>query len=298
MRGALGVSWVRATVVSALAAISAAAAAQDFFEGTTTHSVQNDNFLILSGIDMGMVSETDFYYNAFNVVGGSSWNEDIQINFNGSYWDNNLNAAGNYALGTQIRGTQDWYFGGFFGGMFLLGLNGTVAQGTYSTTIELLGGETDTSMDVLHSFTETVEVVDFGLLLSSPDTNIVLPPLGSTVIRHRLQNTSGTPFRLSSRYYSWSMAGRDQFDIEFSDGYPDELLPSSDQTVNHLDVTALPTFTTPFTFRSGIIGGWYDDDAVYLQAGEHTLSPVPEPATLVALGGAIAALAARRRKRA
>lgn len=288
----------RTAVLTACVGASALVSAQNFTVGETRHSVQNDNVFIDSGIDMQLDSSSDFYLNGFNVVGGASWNDDISLVFDGSYWDFLNSTYGTYNLGDLISGTQSWFFGGFFGGMLNINLNAPVPLGTYTTTIELLGGSTASSMDVLSSFEETIDVVDFGLQLSSPDTNIVLAPLGSTVIRHRLQNTSNTAFEIGSRYYGWSMDGSDQFDFSFTASYPAVMDPGSDQTVEHMNVTAHADFTTPFTLSSGIIGGWYSDDAVWLQAGEHTLTPVPEPSAIIGLGAAIAALAARRRRRA
>lgn len=273
------------------------AQAQVFTTGETTHSLQNTNYSISSGVDIGIDSTSDFYINAINVVGGGSWDPGFQVYFNGSYFDNNSFTSGSYSLGDVISGTQNWFFGGFFGGMFGLSFNAPVALGTYSSTFEILGGATNSDMNVLHSFTETIEVVDFGLGLSTPDTDVDLAPGGSTVIRHNLQNNGSRSFLLSSRYMSWSMSGYDQFDFDFSDGYPTVIDPADNLTnVNHLDVTAHPDFANEFTFRSGIIGGYYGDDAVWLEVGTHTLRPVPEPATLIALGMGALTLARRRRK--
>lgn len=296
MRGESGLHFVRLPLLASFVLAAALASAQSFTVGETTHSLQNANAGIGSGIDMHLESDVDFFINGFNVVGGGSWDSNISVDFNGSYFDNVLFTSGIYALGTQITGTQDWYFGGFFGGMFNLGLQDTVALGSYTTTIELLGGATDSSMDVLTSFDETVDIVEFGMAVSSPDSTVYLPPLGSTNIRHHLQNSGNNAFLIGSRYYSWSMPGIDQFDITFSDGYPGVVNPNDDLTVNHLDITAHADFTAPFTFSSGIVGGWYSDDAVWLSAGEHTLNPVPEPMTLLGLGGALVALASRRRR--
>jgi len=296
MRGDLKIRWVRLPILASIALAASVAHSQSFTVGVTTHSLQSDNAGIGSGIDMQMESSADFYINGFNVVGGGSWDPNLSVNFNGGYFDNNSFTYGTYSLGTQVTGTQDWYFGGFFGGMFTLGFADTVGLGTYTTTIELLGGATESSMDVLTSFDETVEVVDFGLALSSPDTNVILPPLGSTNIRHHVVNSSNHDFLVGSRYYGWSMPGRDQFDIDFSDGYPAKIDAGADVLLTHLDITAHADFTTPFTFASGFIGGWYADDAVWLKVSDHTLTPVPEPMTVIGLAGALAALASRRRR--
>lgn len=265
-------------------------------EGITRHSLQNSNTAINSGVDVNLLSSNDFYMNEINVAGGAGWDAGFDVNFNGSYFDRNANAFGNYTFGDLISGNQDWLFGGLFGGMFALGFNAPVALGTYSTTFEVLGGATSSSTDVLLSFTEIIDVVDFGLVLSSPDSNIGLPPGGSAMIRHNLHNTGTEEFRINSRYISWSMPGIDQFAFEFSNTYPNALAPSENLTnVDHVRFDALPSFVNPFTFSSGVIGGLYEDDTVWLEAGSHTLTPVPEPATMTLFASAVLVGLRRRR---
>jgi hypothetical protein len=296
MRGDFSFRLARFSALAMMATAGASLSAQDFSVGETLHSLQNGANAISSGIDISLTSETDFFINGFNVVGGSSWDGNLAISFNGSYYDFGSQTSGFYNLGDPITGTVDWYFGGFFGGMFGLGFNDTVPLGTYTTEIEIFGGATSTSEDVLFSFEETIEVVEYGLNLSSPDTNVFLAPLGSTVIRHRLINNGSKAFLMGSRYYGWSEVGRDQFDIQFSNNYPGSIGNGEDLLVNHLDVTALASFTTPWNFQSGIIGGHYSDDATWFEVSGHTLTPVPEPATMIALGGAVLALASGRRR--
>lgn len=276
-------------------AFFASAGFAQFTPGFTQHSLTN-GAPSWGGIDMFLENTSDVYLNSFSVVDTGGWNTGIDVGFNGSYFDNNSFTYGSYTMGSLIGAGQNWQFGGIFGGMLGLNLNTTVAEGTYTAEIQLRGGATDTSDDLLLSFLETVEVVNYNLDLSSPDTYIELAPGGSTTIRHHLVNNSANAFLVNSRSYSWSTVGRDQFDIQFSSGYPSQILPSEDLTVSHLDITALPTFTDSWSFTSEIIGGWYQDDANFIQISTHTLAPVPEPATLAVLGLGAAALIRRRRK--
>lgn len=260
------------------------AEAIDWVNTTNDHNVDQSRTFGNSGADVYMKADQNFFINSISVVDSGSWSNDINTYFIGQHYDYATGNFNDYNLGEEISSGSEWYIGGLFGGMFTMDVANSVSAGDYSAKFQVRGGSTSADNSVLFEFTENLHVFDtFGLKSSSPDLEFNLAPGDTALIRHQLDYSGTRDFLVNTRYVGWSQAGVDQFDINFVGPYPDHLSTGDSIFADHVTMHARLNFATPFTFDTGVVGGYGSDDSNWYKTATHTINPVPEPTALVGI---------------
>lgn len=257
-------------------------------------------------VDTGVLT-SDLYINSLSFASGNLSTSGFSFDtFNTSFkkYDGSgtFVSEANYAWGSKLDAGYSYNASGVFAGLF--GFFGTASTpGIYTGTIDVLGGSSDTSSDLLGSVNVTVEVVNsFGLTVTYPQSSFLVNPGQTKTLQHRLQNTGSRDLLVASRYYSGPVGGggtpAQGFNVDFDYSfYPSSLAAGSDQTVGHMIFTGVDPSGPVWVASSGIFVGYNSDDLNSISGGDFSVQAVPEPATMtaLALGGA---LLARRRRRA
>jgi hypothetical protein len=208
---------------------------------------------------------------------------------------NNLGGF-HYDWGTELASGFAYRATSIFDGLF--GFYGTASgPGVYTGTVDIFGGSTDTSSDLLGTANVSIEVVNgFGITVSYPQSSFTVNPGETQTLQHTLQNNSNRAANVQTRYYSNSTAPQG-FTVDFVyNGYPNSLGANSSQTAGHMVFTGVDPSGPVWTANSGVFVGYYADDLNSISGGDFTVQSVPEPATLAVLGFGGALIARRRRK--
>lgn len=243
-------------------------------------------------------ADPDFYVNDITLTTGPGWDPDLDIyaasNFGGIF-----GTGGDF--GTRLTGT---FFDIFQIGFRYGEVASSVANGIYNFTMQVLGGGSDTSMDILSSHDLQIEVVD-GIALGV-DGSVTHPEIvqgGTSTARMSVRNTGSRDFITTTWYYAGggfeTSGGGSRLIGNFVGNWFDQTItPGNFRTDDHTTWTAAPDQPVGlYEGNFGVYGGYHMGDQHSFRASATSINVVvPEPGTLIVLGlGAVAAL--RRRNR-
>ncbi len=250
--------------------------------------------------------DDDLYLNGLNVVTTPGFDPGIVLNTPSSidYYDYNTNSNATYTLGTAIAGGSTWDFKEIIA---LDVFNSTsAAEGVYDFAVEFVGGADDTATDILQTYNLHVEVYDrVDLDVSGTSTDITGPGVKGHVTM-TVQNNMGKDFVSTT----WSAGGYyiDRNDpnspdltLEFTGDWFNKTVASGDSRTDDHSDWSLNASSIVGTYKGalGVVGGLHDGDFYFIDmasAPDINVQAVPEPASMVALGGGSLALLRRRRK--
>ena len=284
--------------LSTILALPAFSAAGLFFEGANSYSTAAGS---APGGKLDARTDlltSDLYINSLSLSGGTFGSSGLSLEANGGYfqqYDSGSNLVGGayYYFGTPLAAGYSYDSLGVFNGLF--GFSGPGVAGTYTGTVDVLGGSSSSASDLLATVSFTVEVVSgFGLAITYPTNNFTVGIGQTAMLQNRVVNSSSRNFLVNSRYFSYSTAPSG-FTINF-ENYPSSFAANSDVTVDSLSFTGVSSGPQWTGIDNGVFGGYYSDDLNDITGGgAFTVNPVPEPATLTILGLGGLALVRRRR---
>lgn len=272
------------------------------FQGFDTKSalVDTSNLFSSSTTYAGSIfrqnGDPDLFLNEVNVTLGSGWDSALDLNTDFT----SLNFA--YTLGTLIPLNTfiEFNFAQRSGSV-----DAAVAPGSYSFDVALVGGETNTSTSLLHTFTYTLEVVSaFNVgLTASASPNVVGAVGDQSTVSMTVQNNTGRTLVTNGLFANGgSGSAYDNMDFQFNFAGNPWLgglsLNAGDSFTGAHSFYTVRASTVPGVYdaRGGVYGGYYLGDEHFVSSSNNpNIEVVPEPATLAALG--IVAVALRRRRK-
>jgi len=274
------------------------ASAQQWYQGDSIRSGLLDvSNLYYSQANFGgtllkEASDPDFYINRFAVTPGRNWNGAIGLEEVGSFNGN--------PLGTLVSGQVQTYFTAatHFGSV-----DPDVPVGVYDFTLEVLGGQTDTSMDVLATWDYRLDVrprLDLAVSGSLDKSSV---STGETVRLSMTVENVGSDAALTTTWYVRggpdSAAENMDWGWEFDPGWWDVPLDPG-VPVTGLHSSYVPQgWTAPGHYRTpgGVIAGFHHGDEHMVEfSNDPGFDVVPEPMTAGLFAVAVAGLAVRRRR--
>lgn len=286
--------------LSFLLALPAISSAGLFFNGANDYSAEA-GLSPLGKMDAQTdLLSSDLFINSIALSGGTFGSSGLALQSTGGYFDRfdgsgSYDSSAFYSFGTALASGYSYYSLGAFGG--LIGFSGTGVTGTYTGTVDVFGGSSSSANDVLATVNFTIEIVSsYGVSVSYPTNDFTVGPSQTATLQNRVVNSSSREFKVNSRYYSYFNAPSG-FTIDFDPSYPSSFAANSDVTVDSLKFTGGTGGPQWTGADNGISGGYFSDDINSLPGGgQFTVTPVPEPTTMAALGLGLVALARRRRQ--
>lgn len=279
--------------ISVIALLSVCASAQSWSPGESMFSLLNNAGTVSPDLYFTNDSSDEIFLNSFSVNPGSSGAGLFSV-----AQGNIFGSAGPFSFGGSVQPGDDLFAGGF-DGFFDVSIISPLSKGVYDLEIDILGGATASSSDVLYTMSISIEAVDgFGVSYTAPNPVRNLGPGENTTLTLDSVNTSNRDFFVTSQYFSWSAPLRDAFDLTFITG-PSLIAAGDSISADHLLAKPVPGFEgQSFTFRMGYFGGYYSDDYNFLEGSNPVTlnSVVPEPASMISLGIAAFGLLARRKR--
>lgn len=252
-------------------------------------------------------ADGDLYINGLNLVPGLNWDSNIALTANNS-GTLTYDANASYTLGTAISGDAFWTIDD--AATLFSAVDSSVTPGIYDFSLEFLGGDGDSSTDILASLPLQLEVFPFlnvsALGTATPGT---ISTGQQTTISATLTNIMSSRDFVSTTWYIQTGAlqmGPDNLPFnEFAGSWFNKIVAPGDSitdlhSVWHADPSSpLGTYgTTLGDSHLGIIGGLYNGDGFFVVLSGPTVEVVPEPGTLALLGLAAGTLLMKRRRMA
>lgn len=264
------------------------------FNGTIHSAPIDTSNISYSSTNFGVVlersaEEDPLYINNVEVLPGTNWDSDIDLNQHFSYYGftNGNWGQGDYVLGDELVGNLTWYFGALVNriGEFA----GPVAPGVYDFQVAISGGDTPTANDSLALIDFQLHVVQgFDVQLVASFSNPLLQTLDQTEASVTLTNNGALPIVTSS----WYVAG---FGISYPGAIPEYQLTFLDFLGDWFGKTILPGQSRTdlhskwqwgsspagmYYGNLGVIGGLYDGDGLHWSA-ENAVMQVGQPSPTV-----------------
>lgn len=246
------------------------------------------------GYDVELTTDSgdaDLFLNGINIQPGSFFDSNLLFNID----------PGSFVLGTSVVGGNGWLFDNVVN---LSGaIDSNVPLGTYDFNVEFIGGETSTDAFLLGTVNFQIEVASMlEFTLTGSATPAVIPQGGMSTASATLFNDSQTRDLYTRTWYYGNggfMMGSEALTGNFvGDWFDKQIAPGNSRTDNHTTWAASTGQAVGvYSGDYGLYGGLYADDEHSLAVPGVTIEvveSVPEPASMLALAGGIAALARRR----
>ncbi len=246
-----------------------------------------------------------FYINEVNWAGDTGWDSLIDLQTNLSYWGftNGVFGGNEYVLGTEISDEISWDFEGLVRRNGVIDAN--VAEGIYDFTVDILGGSSSTSTDLLGSFDFQIEVVDTIAAHLTASTSVTQVGYNTPFdVSTTLTNDGNRDFLTKTWYISgFGLGGSSSSEylqfLDFEgDWFNKTIAVGSSRTDLHSSWQAA-NGTTPGTYigNVGVYGGLHAGDYHSWRATPDVqIQVVPEPATMLGLAAGLGTLLRRRKK--
>ncbi len=235
-------------------------------------------------------SDPDQYFNGINFSGTAS---DPLFGF-----DFDFESLNNFTYGSLLTGDlfQEFTVANRFGDV-----DPGIVNGFYGLSVDILGGDTNTSNDVLATLDFELEVIDSILLtVSATLDNLVVGPGQTTNLEMTVENSpNGTNSFMANSWFISSGPNSAWPNMPYNfagNWFGATLNPGDTLTGAHSNYTPDgSTVLGQYNAYGGIIGGIYDGDNHNFDFDAPSFQVVPEPATLAVLG--LLPLVLRRRKK-
>jgi len=244
----------------------------------------------------------DLYINDMQIVGGAGWDANIGMSASSVFrsWDSTANNWVNHNLGDVITGDTDLDFGGI--AQRSGAVDPAVSLGMYDFSVQILGGSTANSMDLvdqLNLHIEVAERLDFTTHATfSPDP---LAQGGAGTVSVNLQNDMANRNLKTTTWWISGFGDGATHYLGFSgfagDWFNYDLAPGGSVTDLHSNWNAASDQALgTYTSNTGVIGGLYQGDWHWMAANTSVrVVATPEPATFAVLGLGVLALRRRRK---
>lgn len=248
------------------------------------------------------VADPAVYINEISLVPDANWDANINLQTPATAFDYNGSSTGTYTLGTPISGDNQWNFAGAFRSD---AVNPSVANGIYTTTLNILGGADSSALSTLGSFGLTLQVaqkLDIGVTTAA-SPNIIGQGQATQISMTVTNNMTGLNFVSTTWYYSNFSNGVDNLPggVFNGDWFNKRIASGGSRTDSHSVWTAASNQAGGDYFGDiGVVGGLYDGDFYFVKNDPRVkVGVVPAPSSVISLlvGVGLLAPVIIRRKR-
>jgi len=235
-------------------------------------------------------SDPTYYINNISIVGDSNF--DPNITFNIADYQGQSGHLGNgfanndYTLGTALASDTTYYWSDV---LHRDQFSTSIANGVYHFDAVFKGGTDAQAMGTLFDMPLTLEVVDGidATVTESQDVQTIAP--GDTVtVSSTVHNHMNRTLWTTTWYTTGLGSDTGSLDFNFVGDWFDKQIAAGDQRTDFNTTYTASAGTLPglYTGETGVVGGLYDGDQFYFGGSGNTqVRVVPEPASLLALGG-------------
>jgi hypothetical protein len=234
-------------------------------------------------------TEGTVYINSTNVIGGAGWNSNI-----------NMSGAFDSVLGTALSGAQTFNLSTANRSG---AVDSSVANGIYNFSVDVLGGTTATSTNILATLNLQLEVFQgLSFNVSSVSTPGTIGPGQTSTVGATLTNTMANRNLHTTTWYTstgnFELNGEILNGTFVGDWFNKDIVPGSSYTSDHTQYTASATqMPGVYAGNVGFFAGLYEGDDHWIRINpDPTITVVPEPMTIAVLGLGISGLMRRNRK--
>lgn len=242
-------------------------------------------------------SDPDLFINGFSVKEGSNWNSALKVNTPTTGFTYLAGGVHTYSLGQAISGDASWSFRAAW---FDVEAPTSVAAGVYDFILEVRGGASSESEDVLAQLSLQIAIFDrleYSLEAELPSS---VSPGGTFDLGMTMTNLNrDRSIRINNLFFD-SFSGPSNSQLEWLDAYPNWLgktIGAGNALSNLHSTWRAPSDALPGAYvgYNGLVGGFFSGDTLFF-APNHSIQAVPEPLTMT-LGIAAAALGVKRVRR-